>query len=88
MPSFWPDVYQGKHTSLADFERLYDGVGDSNYGWYQSKLLIYDAAGPVALQKLWVVLQKIPGRFNGQTICEGIGKRGSPFNSKSVSELG
>ncbi len=28
-----------KYTSLADFERLYFGVGPDNYGWYQSKFV-------------------------------------------------
>jgi len=26
-----------KHTTLTDFERLYIGVGNRNYGWYQGK---------------------------------------------------
>jgi hypothetical protein len=38
-----------KHTSLADFERLYS-VGPKNYGWYQGKFFqrvaqVYDAKG-------------------------------------------
>ena len=32
-----------KHTSINDFERLYDGVGPENYGWYQA-LFIHKAA--------------------------------------------
>ena len=31
------EVNQHDHTTLADFEELYIGVGDSNYGWYQAK---------------------------------------------------
>jgi hypothetical protein len=39
-----------KYTSLADFERLYSGVGPKNYGWYQGKFFqrvaqVYDAKG-------------------------------------------
>jgi hypothetical protein len=39
-----------KHTSLADFERLYSGIGPKNYGWYQGKFFqrvaqVYDAKG-------------------------------------------
>lgn len=44
----YSDSVKPEHTSLADFERLYAGVGVSNYGWYQGKFLqkavqIYDA---------------------------------------------
>ncbi|MCP4574120.1 MAG: hypothetical protein GY838_17300 [bacterium] len=38
------------HTTLADFEKLYIGVGGSNYGWYQARFTqqvcrVYEAAG-------------------------------------------
>jgi hypothetical protein len=47
-----------EHHSLADFERLYTGVGPQNYGWYQCQLCVaakavYDAAGVASLQRLW-----------------------------------
>ena len=47
-----------EHHSLADFERLYTGVGPQNYGWYQCRLHVaakgvYDAGGVAALQRLW-----------------------------------
>jgi hypothetical protein len=32
--------YAPQHTSLEDFERLYNRVGPKNYGWYQSKFLL------------------------------------------------
>ncbi|MGH2611075.1 MAG: hypothetical protein ACRDHF_18490, partial [Tepidiformaceae bacterium] len=43
-----------QHTSLADFEQLYSGVGPANYSWYQFGLTalaeeLYNAAGPPAL---------------------------------------
>jgi hypothetical protein len=47
-----------EHQSLADFERLYTGVGPQNYAWYQCRLhvaakAVYSAGGVVALQRLW-----------------------------------
>lgn len=46
------------HTSLNDFDRLYEVVAPENYGWYQCQLLvasrrIYDAGGEGVLQRLW-----------------------------------
>jgi hypothetical protein len=39
-----------KYTALADFERLYLGVGPENYGWYQNRFVkraieVYNAKG-------------------------------------------
>ena len=51
MQAMATDVYNNaikpEHTSFADFERLYLGVGVANYGWYQGKFVekgaqIYD----------------------------------------------
>lgn len=46
------------HRSLADFERLYLGVGPENYAWYQCRLHVvakrlYDADGVEPLRRLW-----------------------------------
>ncbi|HET6632941.1 MAG TPA: alpha/beta hydrolase [Rhodanobacteraceae bacterium] len=42
------DVYRDaatpQHTSLADFEELYVGLGPDNYGWYQGRFLKEGAA--------------------------------------------
>lgn len=51
-----------KHTSLADFERLYDNMDAKNYGWYQCRLhaaakQIYEAGGAAVLPKLWDALK-------------------------------
>lgn len=43
MSDAYVDAIQPKYTSLADFERLYFGVGLDNYGWYQAKLLLKGA---------------------------------------------
>lgn len=43
MSDAYADVIQPKYTSLADFERLYFGVGLDNYGWYQAKFLLKGA---------------------------------------------
>jgi hypothetical protein len=53
-----------EHHSLADFERLYTGVGPQNYGWYQCRLCVaakavYDAAGVASLQRLWQAFASI-----------------------------
>jgi hypothetical protein len=58
-----------KHTSLADFERLYAGVGPKNYGWYQGKFFqrvaqVYDAKGLSFIDK---VLRAFPSS-EGQTL--------------------
>ena len=50
-----------EHHTLADFERLYSGVGAVNYGWYQchfhtAAARIYAAGGTSALQRAWEVL--------------------------------
>ena len=37
------DGIQPGRTSLADFERLYFGVGLDNYGWYQARFLLKGA---------------------------------------------
>ena len=37
------DGIEPKYTALADFERLYFGVGLDNYGWYQAKFLLKGA---------------------------------------------
>lgn len=47
-----------RHRSLADFERLYIGVGMENYAWYQCRLHVlakrlYDADGAEPLRRLW-----------------------------------
>ncbi len=34
------DGIEPKHTTLADFEKLYFGVGLDNYGWYQAEFLL------------------------------------------------
>jgi hypothetical protein len=54
-----------KFTSLEDFEKLYPtlGMGQKNYGWYQSKLHsaakdIYNAGGKQVMEKLWKALKK------------------------------
>jgi hypothetical protein len=44
------DAVRPKHTTLADFERLYFGVGPQNYIWYQARFqqmvrAAYDAQG-------------------------------------------
>lgn len=31
------DAVRPKHTTLADFDRLYFGVGARNYIWYQAR---------------------------------------------------
>ncbi len=46
------------HRSLADFERLYAGVGPENYSWYQFRLIdggrnLYAAAGAEGLRRLY-----------------------------------
>ena len=51
-----------EHTSLADFERLYDNMDAKNYGWYQCRLHnaakhIYEAGGAEVLPKLWDALK-------------------------------
>ncbi len=51
-----------KHTSLADFEKLYDNMDAKNYGWYQCRLhaaakQVYDAGGAAVLPKLWAALE-------------------------------
>lgn len=51
-----------EHTSLADFEKLYDNMDAKNYGWYQCRLhaaakQIYDAGGAAILPKLWAALE-------------------------------
>lgn len=43
MSDAYIDGIQPKYTSLADFERLYFGVGLENYGWYQAKFLLKGA---------------------------------------------
>lgn len=47
-----------QHNTLADFERLYTGVGAENYSWYQFKLSGYahallEKSGDEALRRLW-----------------------------------
>lgn len=44
------DAVRPKHTTLADFDRLYFGVGAQNYIWYQGRFQqmvrqVYDAQG-------------------------------------------
>jgi hypothetical protein len=46
------------HTTLDDFERLYDDVGAANYGWYQYRLMleaaaVYERAGSGAAVRLF-----------------------------------
>jgi hypothetical protein len=55
-----------KHTTLADFERLYLGVGGDNYGWYQARFQqkveeIYAKAGISFMQALKKSLAENPG---------------------------
>lgn len=47
-----------QHRSLADFERLYVGVGIREYGWYQSQFLfaakrVFEVQGVDVLRRLW-----------------------------------
>jgi len=39
MSDFGGEVRDQQHTTLADFEELYLGVGGDNYGWYQCRFL-------------------------------------------------
>jgi hypothetical protein len=36
----WSAVQKPTYTTLEDFERLYSGVGNENYGWYQGQFEI------------------------------------------------
>lgn len=54
-----------QHHSLADFERLYVGVGPENYGWYQCRLhllagRLWGAAGENVLARYWELLPAVP----------------------------
>lgn len=51
-PSRW------RHGTLEDFERLYVGVGNANYAWYQFRFhleaaAVYERAGPDAIVRLY-----------------------------------
>jgi hypothetical protein len=64
-----------QHHSLADFERLYTGVGDANYGWYQCRLhvaarAVYDAGGVAALQRLWRTFASVPDERLAQLLSQ------------------
>lgn len=64
-----------KHTSLADFERLYDNMDAKNYGWYQCRLhyaakLIYDAGGKEVVLKLWNALKNNKEKLTDEQFAE------------------
>lgn len=70
-----------KFTSLADFERLYEGLGmgPKNYGWYQSKLHvaaknIYNAGGAKVMKKLWASLKKHPENMSDDAFVKMLKK--------------
>jgi hypothetical protein len=74
-----------KFTSLADFERLYEGLGmgPKNYGWYQSKLHvaaknIYNAGGPGVMKKLWVALKKHQEKIDNNEFVKMLKKEVHP----------
>ena len=56
---------KAKHTTLADFETLYLGVGTDNYGWYQAKFYqkveeIYAESGISFVHELKKLLAENP----------------------------
>lgn len=64
-----------KHTSLADFEKLYDNMDPKNYGWYQCRLhyaakLIYEAGGKEVVLKLWNALKNNKEKLSDDQFAE------------------
>lgn len=52
------DPHEFRHRSLRDFDRLYSGVGDANYAWYQcgfhvAAQRLHDQAGAECVRRLW-----------------------------------
>jgi hypothetical protein len=73
-----------EHTTLADFERLYMGVGGPNYGWYQAKFTqrvedVFEKSGMSFMHSLKISLEKNPESLKDDpfrlreldAICEG-----------------
>lgn len=63
------------HRSLADFERLYSGVGAVNYCWYQFRLsalaeVLFKAAGVGALQALHQAFRGAPEEFSDPELAD------------------
>jgi len=59
-----------EHTSLADFERLYIGVGGANYGWYQARFQqkvkrVYGEMGMSFMHRLRESMEKNPESLAG-----------------------
>jgi len=71
------------HTSLEEFEKLYDNMDPKNYGWYQCRLLsagknIYNAGGAETLQKLWTVLKTHQTNMSNEAFVEMLAKEVHP----------
>lgn len=63
-----------EHTSLSDFEKMYDSMDPKNYGWYQSKLTVaakdvYNAGGKAAFIKLWYALKNNQNKMNDEELA-------------------
>jgi hypothetical protein len=72
------------HSSLADFDRLYGGVGPANFGWYHGRFLALAAAvvasdGPEVLPRLWrAFVANDPGELTDEALAARLRERVSP----------
>lgn len=72
-----------EHTTLADFEKLYDNMDPRNYGWYQCRLHvaakhIYNADGEKALTKTWKALLQTNGEMTDAELAAYFEKNVNP----------
>ena len=79
-----------QHRSLADFERLYIGVGLENYAWYQCRLHVlakqlYDADGIAPLRRMWDrFLLTSPEKLSDQELVVALERDVHPVVAEAV----
>lgn len=72
-----------QHRSLADFERLYVGVGGDNYVWYQYRFVvgiinIFDDGGVGILQNLYHACRGLDGTLTDDELARFLEERVHP----------
>lgn len=68
-----------EHTTLADFEKLYDNMDPRNYGWYQCRLHVaaknvYNAGGAKSFTQLWKALLHTNGKMTDPELASYLEK--------------